>query len=206
MFTIEELTAALNNPNSPARMKLLNNLSMSPLDPAAAYQQLVQGPQEDIALPPQAQKPGLADIVEGQAGPQMQGLSMNPLPMEGGAGKGPWSFDYAGQNNGAPMIDPNNPNFVPPAAASAAGMSPTAELMPGETAGMPDAAGGAGALMKMLQGAGGLGKDDDRPLPPPPPVAPRGNNWNPFTAAQFQTPGVAPRISLADLLEGRGRR
>lgn len=203
MFDFTMLQEALNNPNSPMRDKLLTNLAMSPLDPAAAMQQL-QPEMQDYArggLPPTQELPKreMDSVVNG--GPAQRFIPENATPNDyapKGTGKGPWSFDYSG-GNGAAAGDTGNPNFVPLAAASAAGMDPGASILPGETAGIPN---GTSDLSKMLQGAGG-GSGEDNYRPPQAPAPSLGSRWNPFQAEMLQTPGVNRLPSLAEILAQR---
>lgn len=206
MMTMDDLIAALNDPTSDSRQRLLHNLAMSPLDPAAAFAQVKQGAGQGDAggmpMPQTPQGPGMSDLLSGQVAPQM---SLKPMePGVNAGGKGPWSFDYAGPNNAAPMTDPNNPNFVPPAAAAATSLNPSASLVPGETGGMPDAGAGGidlAAMKKMLEGTGEL-NPQQRPqqFAPAPSLT---NNWRGFQAQQLQTPGATGHMSLSQLLYGR---
>lgn len=209
MLTVEELTAALNDPASPMREKLLQHLERSPLDPAQAYQQLMQeSGVEQGGLPPQSQgqqtsMAGLLDSAEPMQLPPMlpqpyMDASAQPQgpvpglqqPSPGGLLPQAPAPDLSREANPAGVVNLDNSAEVMP------------NLMPGETGGMPN----VGSMAKMLEGlAGGMGGEDDwKPTPPPGAVAPRGNNWNTFQAAQFQTPGVQRMPTLAEIL-GRGR-
>lgn len=155
----EDLIAALNDPNSPLREKLLNNLSMSPLDPAAAFQQLTS---------------------------QTQQTEMGGIPA--GAPQGGLPQDFAA------MLYPNTYGDMP---------KPTANIMPGETGGIPDAA-GQNDIAKTLSGAAGaFGQDNSQRVQYPGAPAVHGNRWSSFQAGQLQTPAMARPKTLAELLAGR---
>jgi hypothetical protein len=176
MISVEELQAALNDPASPMREKLLQHLSMSPLDPAKAYQQIMESENPASGGLPMVngveQQSAFADMMTPQA---PQNLSREA-----------------------------NPTGVVNLANSAEVMPPTESLMPGESGGMPQAADGMGSFRSMLSGLPQGGQSNRRAQTTnPPAVAPRGNQWNPFTATQLQTPGVQRQPTLAELL---GRR
>ncbi|HYE38161.1 hypothetical protein [Methylocaldum sp.] len=74
------LTAALQDPNSPLRMQLLDNLAMSPLDPAAAFQ---QAQQETL----QMQKQSLPQFApQGPQGPDFTAILDGEASAPGGGG------------------------------------------------------------------------------------------------------------------------
>lgn len=198
---INKLVEALNNPNSPAAMQLLDYLSNSPLDPAAAFQQLTQA-QQPTQLPP---LPGGAQAPMGDSAPPI-GQVLNPqAPMQQAqmapgvnpGSQGPWSFNYSSPNNGAVMTDPNNPNFVPPAAAQAAGMNPNATLVQGE----PALPGMGGIDPRILEGL--LGMAEEEPVRPPM-IAGGGGGPGPreVQMQQLQLPQAGRIPSLAELLRG----
>lgn len=189
-MTLEELQAALNDPASPARARLLNHLAMSPLDPAAAYQEILKG---DLGGPavqaqPQAevQSPKLADVLAGSEQGQFPQLGpLQHLPTAEAGMQKPFEFNYA------------NPD-----AGNVAGMQSAA----GQLVAQEPAAGGGvdiEGMRKMLQGLGGAQRQDIRPQQSPQAPAPRGNNWNTFRAQNLETPGIQRPPTLAELL---GRR
>lgn len=191
---INKLIEALNNPNSAEAQQLLEYLTMSPLDPAAAMQQLMQGAQQ----PQGQQQPGLGAALSPETAQPMQ----MPQAQPGVTGQGPWSGNYTAPNNAAPMTDPNNPVFVPPAAAQATGMAPNAQLMPGEFNGLPEAGGGSMDLLRTLEGLGGLAGGDQGYRPMQAPGSSPVNTWRGFEAGQFQLPQAGRIPSLAELLRG----
>jgi hypothetical protein len=194
MFTLETLTAALNDPTSPARQMLLDNLSRSPLDPAAAMQQLTT----EVArggLPPEQPpaQPTMAETLDGQKFmPRGASVPIDYTPRK--EGQGPWSLDWSGADNGAAVTNPDNPAFVPPAAAAATGTDPQAQ-----TSGL--AATPEGNLKALLEGAAGMpGTEQPRTSTPGTPSLT--HRWNPYQAQMLQTAGVARPMSLADLIGG----
>jgi hypothetical protein len=172
MISVQDLQAALNDPASPMREKLLQHLSMSPLDPAKAYQQVMESENPQAGGVPMGGEP--------QAPAQDFSSMLNPQQ------------DLSREANPMGVVN----------LANSAEVMPSASLMPGEQGGMPQA--DAGGFAKMLQGMPTGGQSNRREQQPnPPAVAPRGNQWNPFTATQIQTPGVQRQPTLAELL---GRR
>jgi hypothetical protein len=95
MMDYQKLLAALNDPASPMRAQLLDNLALSPLDPAAAFQQAQQEAlsMQSQSMPqfaPQApQGPDFSAIVDGvPSAPGGGGWvppSTEPKPAEGTA-------------------------------------------------------------------------------------------------------------------------
>lgn len=171
MLTVEELQAALNDPSSPMREKLLNYLSMSPLDPAKAYDEILKGENPAQGGMPQAAaqpQQGFAELMAPQ-----QDLSREANPM-----------GVVNLANSAEVLPPPNPLV----AGAPAAMDPN-------------------SLKALFEGlAGGGGGEKEAPIQFPPASAPRGNNWNTFTAAPLQSSQFGGLPSLAELLEGRGRR
>jgi hypothetical protein len=197
MFDIQELYAALQDPNSPMRAKLLDNLAMSPLDPAAAMQQMQQVSPDIMrgGLPPEPKEapPNMSNLMEPGSN-----MPAPPQPIQRGelgmGGKGPWSFDYGAEGN---------PNFIPPAM----GGSPAnggVSIMPGEGSGEKTEEQKAADIKKMLEGAAGFKSNNDeaKKLAPPGGSAPS-NNWRGFTAAYYNTPNLNRQASLAEILNGR---
>lgn len=186
MLSIEELTAALNDPTSPMREKLLKHLEQSPLVPAQAYQQVMQESGGDVGL---GGMPNPEQMQGGAPSPFSSMLGTEPEPLGLGSFM-PQPPDLSREANPLGVVNLAN----------------SAEVMPNL---MPDVAGAGGAggldvaaMMKMFEGAGGV-KDDYKPPQYPSAVAPRGNNWNTFTASQFQTPQAARMPTLSELLDTR---
>lgn len=175
MLTVEELSAALNDPASPLREKLLNHLSLSPLDPAAAYGEIMK-----------------ADKM--MAGSMIPGSMVPEAPQQG-------SFSQL-MTPQQDLSREANPMGVVNLANSAEVMPQSSSLMPGEQGGMPTA---STDYKKLFEGLAGMRQEEEPRLPTPSAPAPRGNNWSTFKAEQFQTPAVGAPLSLADLLEGRRR-
>lgn len=179
MISVEELQAALNDPASPMREKLLQHLSMSPLDPAKAYQQIMQ-----------TESPQAGGVPMGGQAPAEP--PMDFTNMLGGAQP---PQDLSRENN--PMGTVN--------LANSAQVMPTAEgLMPGESGGMPTQRPSIDGFKAMLSGMPNNGQGNRQPVAPnPPAVAPKGNQWNPLNVTQLQTPAVQRQPTLAELLRGR---
>ena len=190
--------------NDPAMLeKITNNLAMSPLDPAAAMQQLAQGqgmPQPAGGLPGMQPMPMMPGMDPGQ----MTNLPM--LPGMGAASRipmGPPGIGFAdivsGEMPTAPGVQiPGNP------AQSIGGPGvqlPSAEQMAQTQAEQKQAPGVD--LKKVLQGFQGLQQpQQEQQRAPGAPSVPQ-LRWSPFTAGMLQTPGAGQRMSLAQLLQGR---
>jgi len=186
MLKIEDLISALNNPQSPMREKLLNSLSLSPLDPAAAYSEILKsetgGFSSGAVENPRKPEGVFNELLTGE---KQSFPELGPLqPIAPSQTTRPFEFDYTDQNSIAGM-------------ANAAG-----QLMPGEQGGVPTPDTGLADAMKMLGGLGGLGGQEDTYQQPPYPSAPspRGNNWNTLKVDGLQTPAVKRLPTLSELL------
>lgn len=191
---IEILIEALNNPNSPMRMKLLDSLAMSPLDPAAAFQQIQQETASmglgGVPPAPQEKTPGMGDIFDPQEPMTLPPMTpkMGTLGDAGGS-RGPWSFDYSDKSPMNPALASGTPSEPMPD-----GTTPPVTPEDPEKKKLE-------ALKKMFEGAGAGGHKDLRPFPSSGGAG--SNSWRGFNAAMLNTPAVAPHITLAQLLEGK---
>lgn len=182
MLSVEELTAALNDPNSPWREKLLQHLERSPLDPAQAYQQVMQESQVQLGGAP---PPPMGQSQQGGFSGLLDPAPMPPLGLEGLT----------------PRIQADQSREANP--AGVVNLGDSSQIMPGEPT--PAAGVDFASLQKMFEGLGGGQGDGYKPPPPPSAPAPQGNHWNNFSAAQLQTPVQGRMPTLAELLNGRGR-
>lgn len=182
------------------REKLLNNLSMSPLDPAAALQQIGQ---QGMMPPAPPVPPGVQGTMPGALPP----VNVNPGIGFGQGGPGvqfpPGAFPVGPQVPGMP---PQAPTPVPGMGVQAGNLNFGGDgMVPGEPQ-APQGTGFDAAKMKAaLTGLAGMQQSQGQGMPMR--AAPSTPGGMPSRAVDMRQLQIAPpgqRISLADLLY-RGR-
>jgi len=180
------------------REKLLNNLAMSPLDPAAALQQIGQ---QGMMQPPPATPPGVQGIVPNMPPP----VGVNPGAMFGQGGPGvqlpPGAFPGGPQVPGMP---PQAPTPAPGMGVQAGNLDFRGDgLVPGEPQG---AAGGfdAARMKAALSGLAGMQQQGQGQPLRAAPSTPGGMPTRAVDMRQLQIAPPGQRVSLADLIYRRG--
>jgi hypothetical protein len=176
MLSIEDLTAALNDPASPMREKLLRHLSTSGIDPSAAYQEIMK---QDKALQgegfvprvPLGGEPPKVDSADG-----FRAMLEPPMPAQ---------TDLSREANPTGIVNLANSSEV----------MPNSSLMPTEGSGLD--------YMKILQGIPGMQPQQQRQMPQAPAVAPQRQSWSPFSARMLESQAVARPDELAAYMAGR---
>ena len=183
------------------REKLLNNLAMSPLDPAAAMQQIASAPVQPSpmtnpmqggmpqtmpqAMPPANVNPGV------QFGMGSPGVQFPPGAMPGGPQ--------------VPGMPPQMPTPVPGMGVQAGNLDFSGDgLVPGEPTQQVGSGFDAAKFKAALTGLAGMQQTMGQQGPiRPAPGAPGGMPTRTVQMANLQLPPGAQRISLSDLIYGR---
>lgn len=181
------------------REKLLNNLAMSPLDPAAALQQIGQQTMTPPMTPPPVGTQGTVP----QALPP---VGVNPMAMAGQGGPGvqfpPGSFPGGPQ---VPGLPPQAPTPVPGMGVQAGNLDFSGDgMVPGEPQ-PPEAGFDPNRFKAALSGLAGMQQSQGQGMPlRSAPGTPGGMPSRTVDFRMLQAPPVGQRISLADLIY-RGR-